>query len=147
VVLPVLSVFLRSGCCEVPLPPKINRHSEAKAVFNKTTSFTGAVGVLTINILNCKTNVCSGVLAIMFSVPYDRNLYSNWYAVGIFAGGTMCDCHLYETMYSGTGNNFTRAKGDGASVQTQGDRVVVSATMSDSGEAMVRVHLNDLTNR
>ncbi|KAG7272452.1 hypothetical protein CRUP_031379 [Coryphaenoides rupestris] len=137
-------VFMKSGCCEVPLPPKINPRSEAKAVFNKSTgTATGAVGVLTVNLLNCKTNVSSGVLAVMFSVPYDRNLYSNWYGVGIFDGGTTCDYHLYEAMYSGTGNTFTRAKAGGCNLQTKSNMVEVSATMSAAGEAVVRVHLND----
>jgi len=145
VVLPVLRLFMESGCCEVPLPPMINPRSEANAVFNKTTgAATGAVGVLTYNLFNYNANDYSHVLAVMFSVPYDRNLYSNWYAVGIFHRGTECDQDLYEAMYNGSEERFARAKADGSSVSYRGDMVVVSATMSDSGEAVVRVDLNDL---
>lgn len=136
---------MESGNCEVPLPPMISPRSEANAFFNKETgAATGAVGVLTYNLFNYNANDYSHVLAVMFSVPYDRNLYSNWYAVGIFQRGTECDHDLYEAMYNGSEERFARAKADGSSVSYRGDMVVVSATMSDSGEAMVRVDLNDV---
>ena len=134
-----------SGCCEVPLPPMVGPYSPGSALFNKTTcAATGSVGVFTYDLLNADLNDYSHIVAVMFSVPYDRNLYSNWFAVGIFDRGNDCDYNLYDIMYNGSENNFVRAKADGSCISYEGDYVVVSASMSDSGEAVVRVDINDL---
>lgn len=118
--------------------------SEASALFNKVTgSATGAVGVFTYDLFNPDMNDYSHVMAVMFSVPYDRSLYSTWFAVGIFDKGTDCDYNLYDIMYNGSENRFVRAKADGSCISYEGDYVVVSASMSDSGEAVLRVDVND----
>ncbi|KAK0150231.1 DELTA-thalatoxin-Avl1a [Merluccius polli] len=137
-------LFTESGCCEVPPPPMIGPYSNGSAFFNKSTgAATGAVGVLTYNLFN--NNLDYGkVLAVMYSVPYDRNLYSNWCAVGVFDRGTECDYNLYDIMYNGSEDSFSRAKADGSSVCYQADYVMVNATMSDSGEAVVRVDISEL---
>ncbi|XP_004572096.1 DELTA-stichotoxin-Hmg2b-like [Maylandia zebra] len=136
--------FSESGKCEVPLPPMVGPCSEASALFNKVTgSATGAVGVFTYDLVNPDMNDYSHIMAVMFSVPYDRSLYSNWFAVGIFDKGTDCDYNLYDIMYNGSENSFVRAKADGSCISYEGDYVIVSASMSDSGEAVLRVDVND----
>jgi len=144
VVCPSVSrVFTESGCCEVPLPPVVGPCSNGTALFNKHTgSATGTVGVFTYDIFNPEMNDYSHSMAVMFSVPYDRNLYSNWFAVGIFDRGSNCDFDLYDAMYNGSENNFVRAKADGSSISYEGDYVIVSASMSDSGEAVLRVDVS-----
>lgn len=140
----MLRAFSESGKCEVPLPPMVGPCSEASALFNKVTgSATGAVGVFTYDLVNPDMNDYSHIMAVMFSVPYDRSLYSNWFAVGIFDKGTDCDYNLYDIMYNGSENSFVRAKADGSCISYEGDYVIVSASMSDSGEAVLRVDVND----
>uniref|UniRef100_A0A665VLC4 DELTA-sagatoxin-Srs1a n=1 Tax=Echeneis naucrates TaxID=173247 RepID=A0A665VLC4_ECHNA len=113
--------------------------SAVSALFKKTTgAATGAVGVFTYDLFNADLNDYSHIMAVMFSVPYDRNLYSNWFAVGIFDRGNNCDYNLYDIMYNGCENNFVRAKADGSCISYEGDYVVVSASMSDSSEATLR---------
>lgn len=137
-------VFTESGHCEVPLPPMVAPCSTASALFNKTTgAATGAVGVFTYDLFNAAVNDYSHIMAVMYSVPYDHSLYSNWFAVGIFARGNDCDYNLYDIMYNGAENNFVRAKADGSCITYGGDFVLVSASMSDSGEAVLRVDVND----
>ncbi|XP_034408756.1 bryoporin-like [Cyclopterus lumpus] len=137
-------VFTESGCCEVPLPPMLGPCSNGCALFNKHTgSATGSVGVFTYDIFNPDQDDYSHSVAIMFSVPYDRNVYSNWFAVGIFDRGSNCDFDLYDVMYNGSENNFVRAKADGSCISYEGDYVIVSASMSDSGEAVLRVDISD----
>ncbi|XP_037322285.1 uncharacterized protein LOC119214560 [Pungitius pungitius] len=137
-------VFTESGCCEVPLAPMVAPCSNASALFNKTSgSATGAVGVFTYDLFNADLYDYSHSMAVMFSVPYDRNLYSNWFAVGIFDRGSNCDYNLYDVMYNGSENCFVRAKADGSSISYEGDYAVVSASMSDSGEAVLRVDISD----
>ncbi|XP_039639270.1 bryoporin-like [Perca fluviatilis] len=138
-------VFTESGNCEVPLPPMVGPYSPASALFNKHMgSATGAVGVFTYDLFNPNLNDYSHVVAVMFSVPYDRNLYSNWFAVGILDRGNNCDYNLYDMMYNGNENNFVRGKADGSCISYQGDYAIVSASMSDSGEAVLRVDINDV---
>merc|ERR1719495_2520937 len=118
--------------------------SIGSALFNKTTgAANGAVGVFTYDLLNPDLNDYSHVMAVMFSVPYDRNLYSNWFAVGIFDRGNDCDYNLYDMMYNGSEDRFVRAKADGSCISYQGNYVIASASMSDSGEAVLRVIIND----
>ncbi|XP_059214949.1 DELTA-stichotoxin-Hmg2b-like [Centropristis striata] len=137
-------VFTESGCSEVPLPPMVGPCSAGSALFNKITgSATGAVGVFTYDLFNGSIGDYSHVMAVMFSVPYDRNLYSNWFAVGIFERGNNCDYNLYDIMYNGNEDNFVRAKADGSCISYEGDYVIVSASMSDSGEAVLRVDISD----
>lgn len=118
--------------------------SNVTAMFNKTTgAATGAVGVFTYDLVNADLNDYSHVLAVMFSVPYDRNLYSNWFGVGIFERGNECDYNLYNVMYNGSENSFVRSKADGSCISYEGDYIVVGASMSDSGEAVLRVDVTD----
>ncbi|XP_034040432.1 DELTA-sagatoxin-Srs1a-like [Thalassophryne amazonica] len=137
-------VFTESGCCEIPLPPMVGPGAFASALFNKITgAATGAVGVMTYDLFNPDLNDYSHIVAIMYSVPFDRNLYSNWFAVGIFDRGNNCDYNLYDIMYNGSENCFVRAQADGSSSSYEGDYVTVSASMSESGEAVLKVDLTD----
>lgn len=119
--------------------------STASAMFNKTTgAATGSVGVFTYDLINTDLNDYDHIVAVMFSVPYDRVLYTNWFAVGIFERGNDCDYNLYDIMYNGSENNSVRAKADGSCISYEGDYVTVSASMSESGEAVLKVDINDI---
>lgn len=143
--LSVSRLFTESGCCEDPLPPMVGPCSTASAMFNKTTgAATGSVGVFTYDLFNTDLNDYNHILAVMFSVPYDRVLYTNWFAVGIFERGNDCDYNLYDIMYNGSENTFVRAKADGSCISYEGDYVTVSASMSESGEAVLKVDVNDI---
>ncbi|XP_068597854.1 uncharacterized protein [Brachionichthys hirsutus] len=137
--------FIESGVCEEPLPAMVNPCSAASAMFNKTTgAATGAVGVFTYDLYNNSMGDYSHVLAVMFSVPFDRNLYYNWYAVGVFERGNDCDHDLYDVMYNGSEDNFVRAKPDGSCVSYQWGNLIIGASMSDSGEAVLKLDVNDI---
>ncbi|XP_028460070.1 DELTA-stichotoxin-Hcr4b-like [Perca flavescens] len=136
-------VFTESSHCEVSLPPMVGPYSPASALFNKHMgSATGAVGVFTYDLFNPNLNDYSHVMAIMLSVPYDRNLYSNRFAVGILDRGYICDYDLYDMMYNGY-ENFVRARADGSCISFQGGYAIVNASMSDSCEAVLRVDICD----
>ncbi|XP_067383583.1 DELTA-stichotoxin-Hcr4b-like [Channa argus] len=137
-------VYTDHGHCEVPPAPMVPAGSTGNAYFNKTTgAATGAVGVFTYDLFNEQYQNYSHILAIMFSVPFDRDLYSNCFAVGIFARGTECDYNLYDIMYNGVEDCFVRSDGNGSSSCFQGEYVSVSASMSESHEAVLRVDISD----
>lgn len=137
-------VFTKNGHCEVPLPPMVGPRSNATALFNKTTgAATGAVGVFTYDISNPDLDDYDHVVAVMYSVPFDRNVYSNWVGVGIFEKGIPCDQSLFNIMYDGSEDTFVRAEGNGSCVSFEGDYAIVAASMSESGEAVLKVEIHD----
>lgn len=110
---PRISLF--SGGCASPLPPTVGSSTTGSVLFTKTPhTAKGAVGVFTYDLRNNSTKNSYEKLAVMFSVPYDFNLYSNWYAVGIFGGEKKCDYNLYCEMYYHSEAGFVRGKASGS---------------------------------
>ncbi|KAI4899035.1 hypothetical protein NFI96_027258 [Prochilodus magdalenae] len=136
--------YMVSGYSELPPPPAIHKRTVEACSFSKTGGAArGAVGVLTYEI--CKHNDTDwvGELDIMFSVPFDYNLYENWFALGIFKEHMPCDENLFNQMYYETGP-FTRAEGTGAKITFAGKHNRVKGTMSPSGTCIMKVELLDL---
>ena len=92
-------VYFRSGTSDEFLPPYLS--SEEGAIFpgRKTEGpvATGVVGVLCYYVPKRRKSLC-----VMFSVPFDYNLYSNWWDVQMFSGKISPDQQLYEQMYYGS---------------------------------------------
>ena len=65
-----------------------------------TQSATGCCGVLSWEIADADDK-----LVIMYSIPYDQNLYSNWIGVGLYPKG---DNPQFDDMYDGDEDNFKR---------------------------------------
>ncbi|XP_051245169.1 uncharacterized protein LOC127357044 [Dicentrarchus labrax] len=135
------SLHSDSGSCTEPLPLTIDPSKTGNALFTKTPNTArGAVGVFTYD-LNQSTNASTEKIAVMFSVPYDYNLYSNWFAVGIFDKSVLCDHDLYYRMYNNTGT-FDRKKG-GQSIEYKKDNVTITAMMTDTFQPVLQVEVKD----
>nr|XP_020460303.1 trypsin-like [Monopterus albus] len=81
-------VFLENGNCYSPPKPTVRPLKTEVCNFCKgTAKTTGAVGVLTYDLFERQANCATEKLAIMFSVPFDYNMYKNWFAVGIYSLG------------------------------------------------------------
>ncbi len=80
-------------------------------------------------------------MAVMFSVPFDFNLYSNWYAVGVFDVYTKCDHSLFKDMYYSAERGFVRAKAKDSALTFRGEAVTIRATMSDSYTPVIKVQV------
>lgn len=105
---------------------------------------TGAVGVLTYDLFHAHITSCSERLAVMFSVPYDYNLYENRLAVGVFEQSRACDEKLYELMYDGQDcSNFVRSEKSGSGLEYVALNVDLRATMSSIGKAIIKMELYD----
>jgi len=73
---------------------------EAMAGHKVGHTATGCSGVVSWNIHAGK------ILAVMYSVPYNQDWYSNWLAVGIF--DEQDTAHFFDKMYEGREIEFKR---------------------------------------
>uniref|UniRef100_A0A3Q0T3Y0 DELTA-sagatoxin-Srs1a n=1 Tax=Amphilophus citrinellus TaxID=61819 RepID=A0A3Q0T3Y0_AMPCI len=129
-----------SGSCSSPLPPTLSPYENGNALFiKKPHTACGAVAVFTYELQHVSTLQFSGRVAVMFSVPYDFNFYSNWYAVGVFDMDKACDQHLFDEMYNKSEQRFVRGKAKGPSLAYRGSYVSIRATMSDSYQPVLKV--------
>ncbi|XP_036449146.1 DELTA-stichotoxin-Hcr4a-like [Colossoma macropomum] len=135
-----------SGCCYHPPQPTIATKTQETCSFSKTSyAACGSVGVLTYQIRRNETDHV-GELAIMFSVPYDYNVYENWFALGIFEANIPCDYDLFKKMYYDNvvdDGPFTRDKGAGGVITYSGKGALVKGTMSAFGQSIIKVELWD----
>lgn len=113
--------------------------------FSKSSAKTsGAVGVMTYDLFQKKDGSPKETLAIMFSVPYDYNLYKNWVAVGIYEQGKECDKKLYEEMYyNKEQQGFVRQEAEGSCLTYEGKNLDIMCTMSPLGRAIMKVEVWD----
>lgn len=104
---------------------------------------TGAVGVLTYDVYKGQVKVREKI-AIMFSVPYDYNIYKNWAAVGTFKSDRETDEKLYKEMYyEKNPQTFVREEAHGSCIMYEGKEVLVMCTMSPLGRAIMKVEVWD----
>ncbi|XP_071387936.1 DELTA-thalatoxin-Avl1a-like isoform X2 [Centroberyx affinis] len=136
--------FYRSGSCTKPLPLTVGPSKSESAVFSKSPfRLTGAVGVITYDLLNNQTNEVAEKLAVMFSVPFDFNLYSNCYAVGIFDMSKDCDEKLFHEMYKNEQRSFIRGEAKGPYLTYRSHDINITATMTDTSKPVMKVQLSN----
>lgn len=134
-----------SGFSQLPPQPTVHSVEPVVCSFTKDdNSVTGAVGLLTYDLFHKASRVSSKRMAIMFSVPYDRNMYKNRVAVGVFNQSQACDKQLYQQMYDGDDqSSFKRCDGDGSCLKYKRENTCLRATMSSTGKAIVKVEIFD----
>ena len=91
-------VYFRSGTSDAIFPYCLSSQEATTYLARKTNGpvATGTVGVFCYYIPDRKVSLCA-----MFSVPFDYNLYSNWWDVQAFSGAKTPNQQLYEHMYYG----------------------------------------------
>ncbi|CAK6980309.1 DELTA-stichotoxin-Hmg2b-like [Scomber scombrus] len=135
-------MFIDSGGCAIPLLPFIRPSKSDVAQFVKTPNTArGSVGVFTYDLQKTDADKPTEKIAVMFSVPYDFDVYSNLYAVGIFETGRECNYDLYYEMYNNTDSSFVRGKAKDPGLIYKGDHVTVMATMSDSYQPVIKLQI------
>uniref|UniRef100_UPI003AAD07AE DELTA-sagatoxin-Srs1a-like n=1 Tax=Centroberyx gerrardi TaxID=166262 RepID=UPI003AAD07AE len=147
-------MYLYSGRCAKPLPLTLGPSASAAALFTKTPfSLRGAVGVITYDLLNNLTSELTENMAVMFSVPFDFNLYSNWYAVGIFDMSKKFGKSLYREMYyDEEQRSFRRGKAErpgltvGPGLTYKHHDVTIRATMTHARQPVMKVQVNNGSN-
>ncbi|XP_030622977.1 DELTA-thalatoxin-Avl1a-like [Chanos chanos] len=132
-----------SGQIHYPPQPTIQSTKTGMCTFTKTEmGLRGAVGVLTYELSRVEDEKCEKQVAIMFSIPFDYNLYVNEMAVGVFNNDRVCNELLYKQMYEDQENkNFKRTKAKESGLNLKADIVNVRATMSSGGKALIKMEI------
>ncbi|KAM6957063.1 actinoporin-like protein [Aplochiton taeniatus] len=138
-------VYLDSGETYNPPQPTVRPLKTEVCTLSKTSAkATGSVGVMTYDLFERSRNDHIETLAIMFSVPWDYNLYKNWFAVGIYSKGRECDEALYKEMYyNKSQKGFVREESTGSGINYVGNFLDIKATMSPMGRAIMKVEVWD----
>lgn len=127
-------MHLHSGQCKEHLPSNIPPDADGSAQFAKIAgTATGSVGVFTYDMTRDEENK---KMAIMWSVPFDYNVYSNWYAMGIYDDSNRtCDSLLFKEMYyHKNSQSFSRYQSDNRSETYQRDNVRIKCKMTNCCE-------------
>ncbi|KAM9831237.1 DELTA-sagatoxin-Srs1a-like [Neosynchiropus ocellatus] len=135
-------VHLESGDVHSPPSPSVRPHRIELCNFNKTSAQTsGAVGVLTYDVIYRHQSQISDRIAIMFSVPYSQTAYKNWFGLGIFTKDMECDHDLFDKMYNKDQVCFLRQESKGCHLTFAGDRLEMKATMNPMGRSIMKLEV------
>ncbi|KAL7371969.1 hypothetical protein ABVT39_007895 [Epinephelus coioides] len=137
-------VFLDNGHVHSPPQPTVRSMKTEVCNFSKGSGKTsGAVGVLTYDLYHQQHGVTEK-MAIMFSVPYDYNIYQNWAGLGIYEKGQECNEALYKEMYyEKEQKRFLRDEAKGNGFTYVGRNLDIKGIMSPMGRAIMKVEVWD----
>ncbi|XP_026102390.1 DELTA-sagatoxin-Srs1a-like [Carassius auratus] len=138
-------VYLESGETFNPPQPTVRPLKTGVYTFPKTSAeVTGSVGVMTYDLFERSRNDYIETLAVMFSVPWDYNLYKNWFAVGIYPKEKECDQTLYKEMYyQNNPQGFVREEANRSDFNLEGKSLDKRATMCPLGGAIIKLEVWD----
>lgn len=94
---------------------------------------TGVVGVLTYYIPDMKST-----LAVMWSVPFDYNLYENWWNVKLYDGKVKPNYDMYNELYY----RASPFKAGGWETKNLGDGLKCRGFMTTPGNARLEIHVS-----
>ncbi|KAM9113654.1 DELTA-thalatoxin-Avl1a-like isoform 1-T3 [Pangshura tecta] len=135
-----------SGWVKKEPMPQITPSSSESCVFVKTSGTAcGSVGVLSYE-------SDAFTLAILFSNPYDRNLYSSEFAIQILTGRKHFNNmeHLYHYMYNHdppySCKSFQKkmlTDGKDGELEVTNEKIQVKATMSNQYKSIIKVQIKE----
>lgn len=144
---PLTRVYLENGETYNPPQPSVRPLMTECCTFTKSSSSaTGTIGVLMFDLIGRSNTGAPESLAIMFSVPWDYNLYKNWFGVGIYKTDRSCDKELYKEMYyekKQKEHGFVREEAVGSGINYIGANHDIKATMTPLAKAIMKVEVWD----
>lgn len=127
-----LNVFFAYGASDITLPRTVQNTEALLYSARKSHNIftTGAAGVFTYRMSDGNT------LAVMFSVPYNKVSYRNWWNVKIYSGTTLADRNMWLELYRT--NPFRANKWHHKDL---GYGLRVEGFMTSAGEATLEIHI------
>ena len=127
-------VYHFSGTSDTTPPYKVKPNQAMIYEARKTTGpvARGAVGVIGYRMSDGNT------IAVMFSVPFDYNLYENQWNARVYPGKVLIGKNLYEDLYHG---HFPFKGDDSWHEKNIGRGYHVRGVMSSSGTSTLNVHI------
>lgn len=128
------SVYFNSGTSDIVLPRSVAPGKAFTYAARKTAGpwFTGAVGVVAYNM----SNDCT--LAVMFQVPFDYNLYDNYWNVTLYHDHRKADKSVFKELYYTEspfkGNNSWQEK-------DLDDTYAIRGVMTNSSQGLLMIHV------
>jgi hypothetical protein len=140
--------YLESGVEHIPAQPTVESGKREACTFTKVSDTAcGTVGVIVYKISAHSVDnrqIQTLYLCVMWSVPFDYNLYSNWLAVGTkdTINSSEINRDLWYDMYYNNETWFQRLRADAGrpcDITSGGVRTV--ATMSNIGTCVLKVEV------
>ena len=132
---PERNVYFKSGTSDLPLPERIEGGQTMLWGARKDSGpvATGTTGVFTYSV-----NDGTYTLAVMWSVPFDFNLYSSWWNVKMYSGRKYANKALYKEMYKSA-----QHKGDNAwhGPKDIGQGYTVKGSLAKSSVPTLEIHV------
>ena len=129
-----LNTYFVSGASEAILPEFVTKGNVALYTAKKTLGpvATGCVGVFAYYMEGADKTI-----AVMFSVPFDYNFYSNWWDVKIYPGKEIATHDVYHSMYYN--HPF---EGDNGWHIKNVDGFQVKGTMTNGGGCLLQLRIS-----
>ena len=129
-----LNKYFDSGTSESVLPEFVKKGKVALYTARKTRGpvATGSVGVFTYYMTDAHKTI-----AVMFHIPFDYNLYSNYWDVKIYAGKERATLDMYKSMYYN--HPF---EGDNGWHIKDVDGFQVKGTMTNGGKCLLQLRIS-----
>ena len=129
-----LNTYFVSGTSESVLPEFVTKGNVGLYTAKKRTGpvATGSVGVFAYYMKDAHKTI-----AVMFSVPFDYNIFSNWWNVKIYPGKERATHDVYKSMYYN--DPF---KGDNGWHVKNVDGFQVKGTMTSCGGCLLQLRIS-----
>ena len=129
-----LNTYFVSGTSESVLPEFVTKGNVGLYTAKKRTGpvATGSVGVFAYYMKDAEKTI-----AVMFSVPFDYNLFSNWWNVKIYPGKERATHDMYESMYYND-----PIQGDNGWHVKNVDGFQVKGTMTSCGGCLLQLRIS-----
>lgn len=98
---------------------------------------TGPVARGVIGVVSYYISSLDQTLAVMFSIPFDYNLYQNWWNAKLYNGNKRADYNQYTDLYY----HADPFRANGWHERSLGSKLKFRASMSNSGKATLEIHV------
>lgn len=129
-------MYIYSGECTINLQSHLKPGDRGRALFENTVA--GSVGVFTYRLQENSEKT----IAVMWSVPYDSNIYPTLCAIGLFDNRDGDESLYQEMYYSKEKETFERYHADNRKQTYRVADITISCQMTKSAESKMTINIS-----